>query len=70
MDNFIMAKYCRCILKLLHIPYVDIQKFNIKYLVMHKVQMHTGAIILLEYGSCVWTGDNPVQLHKPYSNYH
>ena len=25
--------------------YVDIQKFNIKYLVMYKVQMHTGAII-------------------------
>ena len=24
--------------------YVDIQKFNIKYLVMYKVQMHTGAI--------------------------
>ena len=24
--------------------YIDIQKFNIKYLVMYKVQMHTGAI--------------------------
>ena len=24
--------------------YVDIQKFNTKYLVMYKVQMHTGAI--------------------------
>ena len=24
--------------------YVDIQKFNIKYLVIYKVQMHTGAI--------------------------
>ena len=24
--------------------YVDIQKFNIKYLVMYKVQMHAGAI--------------------------
>ena len=24
--------------------YVDIQKFNIRYLVMYKVQMHTGAI--------------------------
>ena len=40
--------------------YIDIQKFNIKYLVMYKVQMHTGVISKLEYGSCVCTGDNPL----------
>ena len=28
----------------LYCTYVDIQKFNIKYLVMYKVHMHTGAI--------------------------
>ena len=27
---------------------------------MYKVQMHTGAISKLEYGSCVCTGDNPL----------
>ena len=40
--------------------YVDIQKFNTNYLVMHKVQMHTGVISWLEYGSCVFIGDNPL----------
>ena len=39
---------------------VDSQKFNIKYLVMYKVQMHTGAKSKLDYGSCVCTGDNPL----------
>ena len=34
-ENFNMSYYC---------TYVDIQKFNIKYLVMYKVQMHTGVI--------------------------
>ena len=52
--------------------------FNIKYLVMYRVQMHAGAVSWLEYRSCVCTGDNPladsrglstVQTHKPYSNY-
>ena len=42
----------------LYCTYIDIQKFNTKYLVMYKVQMHTGAISKLEYGSCVCTGDN------------
>ena len=40
--------------------YIDIQKFNTKYLVMYKVQMHTGAISKLEYGPSVCTGDNPL----------
>ena len=40
--------------------YVDSQKLNIKYLVMYKVQIRTGAISYLEYGSCVCTGDNPL----------
>ena len=34
-------------------PLSDIQIFYIKYLTMHKVHMHTGAIRL-----CVCTGDN------------
>ena len=49
--NFSISSYC---------TYIDIQKFNTKYLVMYKVQMHTGAISKLEYGSCVCTGDNPL----------
>ena len=44
----------------MYCTYIDIQKFNTKYLVMYKVQMHTGAISKLEYGSCVCTGDNPL----------
>ena len=40
--------------------YIDIQKVNIKSLVMHMVQMHTGAISWLEYGSCICTGNNPL----------
>ena len=34
--------------------------FYIKYLTMHKVHMHTGAIRQLLYGLCVCTGDNPL----------
>ena len=33
---------------------------HIHYLVMHSMQMHTGAISWLEYGSCVRTSDNPL----------
>ena len=51
LTNWIKHNYC---------TYIDIQKFNTKYLVMYKVQMHTGAISKLEYGSCVCTGDNPL----------
>ena len=61
-----------------HVIYI--RKFNFKYLVIDKVQMHTGAISWLEYGSCVYTGDNPltdarrlssrpVQTDEPYTNY-
>ena len=49
--RFVTLTYC---------TYVDIQKFNIKYLITYKVQIHTGAISYLEYGSCVCTGDNPL----------
>ena len=31
-------------------PLIDIPMFNIKYLAMHKVQMHTGAISKLLHG--------------------
>ena len=31
-------------LNVVYCTYVDIQKFNTEYLVMYKVQMHTGAI--------------------------
>ena len=34
--------------------------FYIKYLTMHKVHMHAGAIRKLLYGLCVCTGDNPL----------
>ena len=46
--------------KQIYCTYIDIQKFNTKYLVMYKVQMHTGAISKLEYGSCVCMGNNPL----------
>ena len=42
------------------VPFIDFRKFNIKYLIMHKVQMHAGAIIKQ---GIVWfyvcTSDNP-----------
>ena len=44
-DFYLFVVYC---------TYIDIQKFNTKYLVMYKVQMHTGAISKLEYSSWVW----------------
>ena len=34
--------------------------FNIKYLMMHKVQVQNKAISYLVYGSCVCAGDNPL----------
>ena len=34
--------------------------FYIKYLTMHKVHMHAGAIRQLLYGLYVCTGDNPL----------
>ena len=51
-----------------HVMYI--RKFNIKYLVMHKMQMHNGAISWLEYGSCVCKllDYRPVHTHRPYSN--
>ena len=39
---------------------IAMSMFNIKYLVMHKVQVHNKAISYLVYGSCVCTGDNPL----------
>ena len=50
--------------------------FNIKYLVMHKVQVHNKTISYLVYGSCVCIGDNPlakavdylpIQTDEPYT---
>ena len=37
--------------------------FNIKYLTMHKVHMHSGAIRQLLFGLCVCTGENPLPKH-------
>ena len=37
--------------------------FYIKYLTMHKVHMHAGAIRQLLHGLCVCTGDNPLAKH-------
>ena len=39
--------------------YCTVPMFNIKYLVVHKVQVHNKAINYLVYGLCVCTGDNP-----------
>ena len=53
--------------------------FYIKYLTMHKVHMHAGAIRQLLYG-CVYVREiilslklvdyPPVHTHKPYNNLH
>ena len=58
-------------------PLSDISMFNIKYLTMHKVHMHAGAIRQLLYG-CVYVREIihslklvdylPVHWHKPYNN--
>ena len=37
--------------------FIDISMFNFKYLAMHKMLMHGGAISKLWF--CVYTGDNP-----------
>ena len=41
---------------------------HINYLVMHRIQMHTGAISWLEYGSCVRTSDNPLAYARELSS--
>ena len=49
---------------------IGIPMFNVKYLVMHKVQMHVGAISRLLNGFApvrVIIHDLAVQTHKPYS---
>ena len=42
----------------------------IKYLTMHKVHMHAGAIRQLLYGFVYVREDLPVHTHKPYNNLH
>ena len=39
---------------------IDISMFNVKYLAMHTVQVHAGAIRKVLYGLCFYTGDNPL----------
>ena len=43
-SKYLPALHQEKIINVCYCTYVDIQKFNIKYLVMYKVQMHTGAI--------------------------
>ena len=60
-------------------PFSDIPIFYIKYLIMHKVHMHVGAIRQLLYG-CEYVREiihwlmlvdyPPVHTHKPYNNFH
>ena len=60
-------------------PLSDIPMFHIKYLTMHKVHMHAGAIRQLVYG-CAYVREIinwlklvdylPVHTHKPYNNLH
>ena len=57
----------------------DIPMFYIKYLTMHKVHMHAGAIRQLLYG-CAYVPETihslklvdfpPVHMHKPYNTLH
>ena len=60
-------------------PLSDIPMFYIKYLTMHKVHMHAGAIRQLLYGCAYVRGiihslklvdHPPVHTHKPYNNLH
>ena len=44
--------------------------FYIKYLTMHKVHMHAGAIRYLVYGLCVCTEGNPRALASGLSPVH
>ena len=62
---------CTCpYIKLSHL-FIDIQMFNAKYLAIHTVQMHTGAISKLLYGFGSSRVTNVIhklstQTHKPY----
>ena len=68
-----------CVAKMLIAPLSNIPMFYIKYLTMHKVHMHAGAIRQLVYG-CVYVREiihslklmdyPPVHTHKPYNNLH
>ena len=54
--------------------FVDMPMFNIKYLAMHLVQVHAGAIYKLVYGLAIIHLQKlvdylPVQTHEPHNNY-
>ena len=66
----------RHMIKDLIAPFIDIPMFNIKYLSMHKEQMHAGALSKLLYGfASVWVIIHllklmdylPVKTSKPYN---
>ena len=46
------------VLRYTRVPFIDIASFNVKYLLMHKVQMHACTISKLLYSLCTCTGDN------------
>ena len=68
---------CRLFLHFLSFISIDNPMFGVKYLVIHKVEMHAGVISKLVYGfASVWAiiyslklvGYLLVQTHKPYNN--
>ena len=57
-----------CIQRLMIAPLSDVPMFYIKYLTMHKVHMHAGAIMQLLYGLGVCTEDNPLDKGRELSS--
>ena len=58
LEGVLLSRRYYCVTKQFIAPLSDIPMFYIKYLTMHKVQMHAVAIRQLLYGLC--TGDNPL----------
>ena len=48
--------------------FIDNPMFNVKYLAMHKVQMHAGAVSKLVYGSFIESSLFGILLPRPLSN--
>ena len=68
---------CSWLLLVIVAPFSDIRMFYIRYLTMHKVNMHAGAIRQLLYGcahvreiihSLKLVDYLPEHTHKPYNN--
>ena len=48
---------------------IDIAMFNVKYLSIHKMQMHGGAIRNVLYGMYICTEDNPLAKARGFKLY-